>query len=117
MVNYTKSIIYKLCCKNPEIKEIYVGSTTNFIKRKYKHKSACNNVKDKDYNYNIYKYIRENGGFSNWDMIEIEKHSCNDKNELHKRIIENEIEKKKHVDQDDEGDDDHESDNDYNDAM
>ena len=39
------------------------------------------------------------------------------KNELHKRIIENEIEKKKHVDQDDEGDDDHESDNDYNDAM
>ena len=85
MVNYSNSIIYKLCCKDPEIKEIYVGSTTNFYRRKQKHKSICNNSNDKSYNFNVYEFIRNNGGFDNWEMIEIEKYKCNDKNELRAR--------------------------------
>ena len=42
-VDYSKSMIYKLCCKDVNIKEIYVGSTTNLIKRKYQHKADCYN--------------------------------------------------------------------------
>jgi hypothetical protein len=86
MVRYSDGIIYKLCCKNLEIKDIYIGSTTNFIRRKNQHKSDCNNVvKRYHYNLNVYKCIRKNGNFENWDMIEVEKYKAIDKNDLHKR--------------------------------
>ena len=82
MVNYENSIVYKLCCKDPEIKDIYVGSTTNFRRRKCNHKSVCNNENSKLYNLYVYQFIRKNGGFSNWDMIEIEKYLASDKQDL-----------------------------------
>ena len=85
MVNYSQSIIYKICCRNPDIKEIYIGSTTNFYRRKQEHKSICNNSNIKNYNLNVYKFIRANGNWDNWDMIIIEKFECNDKLELHKQ--------------------------------
>jgi len=84
-VDYSKSLIYKLCCKNPEIKEIYVGSTTNLIKRKYYHKYDCNNVNSKAYNHYKYQFIRDNGGFKNWDMVLIENYACENKRQLEKR--------------------------------
>ncbi len=82
MVNYSKSMIYKLCCKDPNITDIYIGSTTNFYRRKSEHKKCCNNENDKRYNTNVYKFIRDNSGFDNWDMILIENVSCNNKIEL-----------------------------------
>jgi hypothetical protein len=85
MVNYNNSIIYKLCCKDINVKDIYVGSTTNFTKRKQKHKSDCNNENSKNYNFNVYKFIRNNGGWDNWDMVVVERYECNDKLELHKK--------------------------------
>ena len=84
-VDYSKSMIYKLCCKDVNIKEIYVGSTTNLIKRKYQHKADCYNKNRKSYNYYVYKFIRSNGGFDNFDMVLIENYACNNKQELHKR--------------------------------
>jgi hypothetical protein len=41
-------------------------------KGKTNHKSRCYNEKTKQYNYKIYQYIREHGGFGNFAMIEIE---------------------------------------------
>ena len=64
--DYSKTIIYVIKCKNDDITEEYIGSTTNFTKRKYQHKSSCNNEKSKDYNQLKYKIIRENGGFASW---------------------------------------------------
>ena len=43
MVKYEQSIIYKLCCKNTDITNIYIGSTTSKYKRKNQHKSNCDN--------------------------------------------------------------------------
>ena len=85
MVDYKKSVIYKLCCDDTNIHDIYVGSTTNFTLRKSQHKGACNNPNNKDHNYNVYKFIRENGGWTNWDMVEIERYIAIDKRDLHKR--------------------------------
>ena len=85
MVNYNNSIIYKLCCKDPEIKEIYIGSTTNFYRRKQNHKSKCNNSNNKSYNLNVYKFIRENGNWENWQMVEVERYKAIDKQDLHKQ--------------------------------
>jgi len=79
MPDYSKTLIYKLCCKNLDVKDIYVGSTCNFTKRKYTHKSTCNNINDQNYNRKVYKFIRENGGFENWDMIMVEEYPCENK--------------------------------------
>ena len=86
MPNYSQAKIYKLCCRNPEIKDIYVGSTCNFTKRKYEHKSDCNNINSKKYNLNVYQYIRDNGNWENWDMVLLEEYKdCSNKMELHAR--------------------------------
>ena len=75
--DYSKGLIYKLCSNDTDIKDIYVGSTTKFNYRKYNHKSCCHNEKNKSYNYNLYKFIRENGGWEEWNMILIEYYQHN----------------------------------------
>jgi len=85
LIKYSSTIIYKICCKDLNIKDLYVGHTTNFTKRKYGHKHRCNNENDKFYNFNVYRFIRNNGGWENWEMIEIEKYSCQDENEAKAR--------------------------------
>jgi len=84
-IDYSKSIIYKICCKDVNITDIYIGSTTCFRNRKNNHKSSCNNNNSKYYNFNVYKCIRNNGGWNNWDMVMIEEYKCNNNLELHKR--------------------------------
>jgi len=85
MVKYNQSHIYKLCCKDTDITDIYIGSTTNFRHRKYEHKSCCNSINNKKHNYKVYQFIREHGGWENWTMILIENVNCNAKLELHQK--------------------------------
>ena len=77
-IDYSNTIIYKIFCKDPEIKDIYIGHTTNFVQRKYAHKQSCNNVKSPCYNLKLYKTIRENGNWSNWDMSIVQFYNCKD---------------------------------------
>ena len=83
-IDYSKAFIYKLCCKDKSIDECYIGSSTNWVKRKNGHKNDCNNVKRKTYNQKKYVFIRDNGGWDNWEMILIHNYPCNDKRELEK---------------------------------
>ena len=75
-INYDNTYFYKICCKDINIKEIYIGQTTDFTRRKYSHGHACYNDKRPDYNMRVYKFIRDNGGWDNWDMILIENCKC-----------------------------------------
>ena len=79
--DYSKTVIYKIVCNDLQIKSVYVGHTTNFRQRKSGHKSICYNENKKSYNQNVYKFIRENGGWENWSMIEVCKFPCADKRE------------------------------------
>ena len=79
MTNYDNSVIYKICCKDEAIIDVYVGSTVNARNRKHTHKSACNN---KDNNTIVYRYIRDHGGWENWQFVLLEKFPCKDKQEL-----------------------------------
>lgn len=79
IIDYSKTIIYKLVCNDLEITDIYVGQTTNFIKRRQYHKSKCNNKNSKAYNLLVYETIRNNGGFENWSMVMVEEINCNNK--------------------------------------
>jgi len=81
IIDYQNTIIYKIVCNDLSISDAYVGHTTNFTKRKQQHKNNCNNINKKAYNFKVYQMIRDNGGWDNWVMIEIEKYPCNDRNE------------------------------------
>jgi len=77
--------MYKIVPNNLNLDLIYIGSTTNFRQRKNRHKNNCNHINNKCYNLKVYKMIRDNGGWSEWSMIEIEKYPCADSNECRKR--------------------------------
>ena len=80
MPDYAKTIIYKLInYDHPDL--VYVGSTTNFTKRKQSHKESCLNEKSKKHNLKLYKMIRDNGNWENWNMIKICDYPCNNKRE------------------------------------
>lgn len=92
--NYQNTIIYVIKCRDDNIQEEYIGSTTNFNERKCAHKTCCNNEKGKSYNQLKYKFIRENGGWDNWIMLELEKYPCNDNREAERREEEIRVERK-----------------------
>ena len=79
--DYSNTIIYKLCCKDTNILEIYIGHTTNFTQRKNQHKTSCCNENNKKYNQYVYQFIRDNGEWDNWTMIQIEEHNLKNKRE------------------------------------
>ena len=68
--NYT---FYKIVCLDNAVDLRYVGSTADFNKRKSTHKQNCNNENGEKYNYKVYRTIRDNGGWSNFKIIEIAK--------------------------------------------
>jgi GIY-YIG catalytic domain len=85
-INYENTVIYKIVCKDITNTSVYIGHTTNFIKRKTQHKDCCRyEFKNKKNNTKIYETIKNNGGWDNWDMVEIEKFPCLDGNEARAR--------------------------------
>ncbi|MGI9555800.1 MAG: GIY-YIG nuclease family protein [Cyanophyceae cyanobacterium] len=84
MPDYSKCVIYKICCKDTSIEDFYIGSTCNFTRRKYQHKSICHNPNATNYNLKIYQFIRDQGGFQNWDMVMI-----------HQEAVENKLQKER----------------------
>jgi hypothetical protein len=84
--DFSKSVVYKISCKDKNIEYEYVGSTTNFYERLKTHRRDYNNENDKTkYNLKLYKTIRENGNFENWTMTQLEAYSCSTKRELEAR--------------------------------
>ena len=77
-IDYSNTIIYKICCKDSSITDVYVGHTTNFTQRKHSHKLAYNSSTNK---LKIYNIIRQNGGWDNWEITEIAKYNCKDHTE------------------------------------
>jgi hypothetical protein len=82
LVKYGNSIIYKIYCKDENITDCYVGSTIDFDRRKRNHKHKCNNNKSKEYNFPVYRFIRDNGGFDNWKFEVLENYPCGNKESL-----------------------------------
>jgi len=77
-IDYNNTCFYKLVCKDLSIKDCYVGHTTDFNSRRRGHKTTCNNTNAKNYNLFVYQFIREHGGWDNFDMIAVERTSCSD---------------------------------------
>ncbi len=80
--NYQNGIQYKIVCKDPAITDCYNGSCVSLKDRKKGHKEKSLNPNCKEYNYKVYRFIRENGGWDNWTFIQLEIFPCNSKQEL-----------------------------------
>ena len=87
LADYT---MYKICPKNTDLKYCYIGQTTNFVNRKRQHlKNTVTESDKKHYHLKHYDTIRQNGGWDEWEMIEIEK--FNGKTKLEARMREQEL--------------------------
>ena len=79
MLDYTNSCVYRIAWKE---KTYYVGSTINFAQREYQHKNSCKDVKN---GRQLYRFIRNNGGWTDdWCMVIVNEYpECKTTNELH----------------------------------
>ena len=68
---YNDTVIYKIYCKDETVTDMYIGHTTNFVRRKLEHIHSCMLSPMK-----VYEFIRNHGGWDNWDMVILEKYSC-----------------------------------------
>jgi len=84
-IDYSTTIIYKITCKDENIKDLYVGHTTNFIQRKHAHKQNAINTKSSNHKCKLYEVIRANGGWTNWTMEIINFFNCKDHYEARKK--------------------------------
>ena len=102
--------IYKIYCKNPEIKEHYIGSTINYKRRMRQHKYSSNHIFNNQ--TNLYDFIRNNGSINNFqseillkvmvnekkDLYEIEKQFIKNDNNLLNKYIPNRNQKEYYFD-------------------
>ena len=84
-IDYSKTIIYKIVCNDLNIKDVYIGHTTDFIRRKQTHRKNCSQESSYKYNTKLYSFIRDNGGFNNFQMLMIETFECKNGNEARTR--------------------------------
>ena len=92
VANYKNGKIYKIeHLEKPEL--IYIGSTTQFNRRKSNHKRICNNQPDSQFNFKLYEMMRLNGGWDAFKMMIIKEFPCNNKTEL---LIEEEKHRKEY---------------------
>lgn len=73
------NIIYKISCKDKNIRDFYIGSTIDFNRRKSVHKHYCNNR----FNLKLYNFINENQGWDNFEMEIVQQYgNIENRNEL-----------------------------------
>ena len=75
-IDFSKTVIYKI--QHKELDDLlYVGSTTEYVKRKNRHKTTSYaNDTNKNYNLKLYKTIRDNGGWDMFNMIIVKPFPC-----------------------------------------
>jgi group I intron endonuclease len=67
------AVVYKICHKSALYDEEYVGSTTRLRSRISQHKGVSYSEIDKNRNLPLYTFIREHGGWDDWDFHVLEE--------------------------------------------
>ena len=81
--DYSKTVIYEIKCKNPQVKYSEIGATTNLKCVRYRFRKLnmeTNNLK-------LCQEITANGGVDNWEIIVLESYTeCSSKAESNSRV-------------------------------
>jgi len=88
-IYYRMIYIYKIYCKDENIKDCYIGSTNDIKIRIKNHEYSCYNENDEKYNQYKYIFIRENGGWCNWSYSIICECPSEDRYTIERWHIEN----------------------------
>ena len=89
--DYSNTIIYEFKCKDPRVKFMEIGATTNLKNIKYRFRKAFTEGKETELN----KQISNSGGFDNWEINVLEYYDkCSSKTDSNKRVSEWKIFKK-----------------------
>jgi hypothetical protein len=80
-IDYSKTVFYKVACLDQNVREVFVGFTTNIAQRKHTLKRACAFLSQTKHSATFGETVRKNGGWENWRMEIIEIKSCKDQNE------------------------------------
>jgi predicted GIY-YIG superfamily endonuclease len=81
--------VYCLYCKNPEVKDMYVGYSQNYRKRILEHRwNTYNKNNTKKYNMKVYRMIRENGGWDNWTYAILEENCGKERERYYYELLE-----------------------------
>ena len=75
------SCVYQIKCKDPKITETYVGSTVDLSYRIWGHKHRCIEGNEKSH-YKLYVFMRENGGFDNFEFVVLQSYEDISKKDL-----------------------------------
>jgi hypothetical protein len=79
MPEYSRSKIYKIKSKDYKITDFYIGSTINSLAtRMAHHRSDSKTETDQKF----YKFVANNGGWSNFIIVLVEWFPCKSKDEL-----------------------------------
>lgn len=79
--NYHNTNIYILYCKDQNIKDVYIGLTTDIKNRMAVHRRCTHNPANKSYSTRMYRFIRNTGGWENWCYKIIDEVICSSKKE------------------------------------
>ena len=63
---------YQIVCLDAKVTDSYIGTTRDLKRRCIKHKSVCHKENSPGYKFKLYKFIRKNGGWSNWVMFPLD---------------------------------------------
>lgn len=84
-IDYSKTIIYKVHCKNDAITDFGIFHTTDLVKSRYYYKRDCENLSKGG----IYCIIRANGGWDNWQLTVLQTFcDCTCKYDAYIRVLE-----------------------------
>ena len=83
--DFSGSVIYKIYCKDENIKDFYIGSSKDLYDRMRVHKSMCYNENVSGYSLKIYEFIRENSDWGNFNVEIVEYYPCKNEKELKQR--------------------------------
>ena len=79
-------IIYQICSNDEAITDSYVGRTTQSIEERwYHHRKTGETPTYKYYNKMLYEFIRNNGGFDKWKIVELDRCVCKNKFEMREK--------------------------------
>ena len=71
-----ETYLYVISCKNPKVKERYIGYTTDWEKcLEYRSEAYDTGSNAKSM---LYTFVREHGGWDNWDIIIIGTYQTRD---------------------------------------
>ena len=88
-VSYKNTVIFKIMCKDVKIKKYFLDYSTGINNKIYLLKKQSLDEKCKKYNSEMNKFIRENGGWENFEYYILEEYKeCNTLNDAKIRIRE-----------------------------